>query len=154
MVRNPTRWNEEISQSSGWHGRGIQDRVRRAKCGGRFTSHHQRTNPSAAIEGDLLRDPRPALSPTRNAGHLLQEVRAPRRNRRGREPKVVCHAGHLPRLFEEVDSATLEVVSSAGREVRAGRTMAEIPYLGTWQQGEDQEHHERRLQPCHSLGMG
>ena len=49
---------------------------------------------------------------------------------------------------------TLEIVSPSGCEGGAGGAVAEIPSVGARQQGEAQEHHERRVQPCHSLGMG
>src|SRR5271166_267607 len=57
-------------------------------------------------------------------------------------------------LFKEVDSATVEIISPSGCEGGPGGAVAEISSVGTWQPGENQEHHERRVQPCHSLGMG
>ena len=66
----------------------------------------------------------------------------------------LCHTGHLRELSEEVDSATLEIVPAAGREVRSGGAVAEIPSPGARQQGQTQEHHERPVQPRHSLGVG
>lgn len=154
LARNPNQRQSEIPQDRGRIGRRIQDRVRGTECGGRFTSDHQRTNSSAAVEGDQFRDSRSTLSTTRNAGHFLQEIANAGRCGRGREPQIVCHAGHLRGLSAEVDSAALEVVSSAGRKGRAGRAMAEIPSAGTWQQGQTQKHHERFVQPRHSAGNG
>src|SRR5437763_12497831 len=131
LARNPNQRQSEIPQDRGRIGRRIQDRVRGTECGGRFTSDHQRTNSSSAVEGDQFRDYRSTLSTTRNAGHFLQEIANAGRCGRGREPQIVCHAGHLRGLSAEVDSAALEVVSSAGRKGRAGRTMAEIRSAGT-----------------------
>ena len=56
---------------------------------------------------------------------FLQASAAAGGNIRRRKPQVVCHAGHLRRLSEEVDSATLEVLPPAGRKGRAGGAVAE-----------------------------
>lgn len=154
VARNPNRRQSKIPQSARRIGRGIQDRVGGAECGGRFTSNHQRTNTSAAVKGHQLSDAGGPLPPTRNARHFLQEVATTGRCRRGREPQGVCHARHIRGLSEEVDSATLAIVPASGCETGTCRTMAEITFVSTRQQGEDQEHHERPVQPRHSLGMG
>ena len=94
-----------------------------------------------------------ALSPTRDAGYFLQELATSGNHSRGRKPQNVFHAGHIRRLSQEVDSATLEVLPTPGCKSFAGRTVAEVTSVSTRQQGEDQEHHERPVQPRHSLGM-
>jgi len=50
MVRNPTGWIDEISQSCGRLGRGIQNRVRRTEGGGRFTSDLNEQTPRQQLK--------------------------------------------------------------------------------------------------------
>src|SRR5215467_14374662 len=154
MVRNPTRRVEEVPQGGRWHGRRIQDRVRRTESGRCSTLNHQRTDSEATTEGDQFRDTCPALSPARNAGYLLQEIEAAGRHCRGRKPQIVCHAGHVRGVSKQVDSATLEKLSATGCEVRSSRAVAEVARSRSRQQGENQEYHERPVQPCYPLGMG
>jgi hypothetical protein len=68
--------------------------------------------------------------------------------------KTYSTQGDVRGVSEEMDSATLEKLSAAGREVRPSRAVAETAHSSTRQQGENQKYYERLVQSCHSLGMG
>ena len=54
---------------------------------------------------------------------------------------------------EKVDRAEMGVLPARGCQSSPGGTMVEDVASGTWQQGEDQKHHERFVQPRDTVGM-
>ena len=79
----------------------------------------------------------------------------------GRRSQIVCDAGDLRGLLEEVDSSPLACLPADGHQGRGRGEMAEESLfsenwrsVGEGQQGQDQKHHERALLPCHPVGMG
>ena len=154
MVAKRHRRKTSSPKSATWEFGRVPKRIKSTSGGGRSSLNHQRENPSSAVEGDQHCNSRSTLSRTRDAGHFLQEASKHRDGLRARRrAQVLFDAGDLRGLPKKMGCAGMGILPARGCESSPGGTVAEDCASGTGQQGEDKKHHERLVQPCHTVGM-
>ena len=154
MVAKRHRRKTSSPESAAWEFGRVPKRIKSTSGGGRSSLNHQRKNPSSAVEGDQHCNSRSTLSRTRDAGHFRQEASKHRNGLRARRrAQVLFDAGDLRGLPEKVGCAEMGILPARGCESSPGGTVAENCPSSTGQQGEDEKHHERLVQPCHTVGM-
>jgi hypothetical protein len=102
-------------------------RVKSPSRGGCAPLRNQPKNPSATAQEHHGGNAGEPLSPARTAGCLRQEESEAGCNRRGFQ--VVCDAGNLRGLSQEMDSSQVANVSVAGHQGCGSRKMAEDALL-------------------------
>jgi hypothetical protein len=132
----------------------VPERVKGSSCGRRSSLNHQRKNPSPTVEGDQHRNSRSTLSRARDARCFLQKA-SKHRNcvPARRRAQVLFDTRDLRGLLEEVDCAEMGTLPARRCQSSPGGTVVEDRAVGTWQQGEDQKHHERPVQSRYTVGM-